>query len=119
LPISPLPFLFSAPRFTWSCADRRRPARLARCRRGSYPLPLGASHMPAPFGRGRRAAGRLLGTWTSQAALRSSFLFAHRLCCLGSRQGCAGLPGRRWSRFQSPPTRPAMLFSGRSMLDAW
>jgi hypothetical protein len=106
---------FYLPTFTRRCTGRRRTARLTKCL-----LPLWPSHMPAPFGGVRRAAGRLFWTWADQAALRLSFLFAGRPRCLGSCQGRAGLPGRWWSRLQSPPTRPAALFSRRrTLLDAW
>jgi hypothetical protein len=104
--VGTLSFLFSYPCFTWGCAGGRRCAALAKFRRRSCPLPLWTPHLPASFRRVGRAARRLFGTWGAQAALRSSFLFARRLCCLGS---CAGLPGWRRSRLQSPPA----LFAGR------
>jgi hypothetical protein len=104
--VSTLPFLFSDACFTWGGSGRRRCATLAKFGRRSYPLPLWTPHLSASFRRVRRAARRLFGAWGAQAALRSSFWFARRLCCLGS---CAGLPGRWRSRLQSP----SALFAGR------
>ena len=117
--VGTLPLLSSDPCFTWRCAGRWRRARLAKCGRGTCRLPRWVPCMPPVFGRVRCAAGRLLRSWSSGPALTLSLLFTLRLRCLGSRWGCAGLPLRRWSRLQSPPTRPAMFFSRRRILNAW